>query len=240
MTAHLGVVMHQQAGMGDCYGEFNNPANGASSTWWVSKAGAIVQYVDDQLIAWTQAAGNATYNSIEFEGGPEALTNEQLLSAARIYVYGVHTYRWPLALSEIPGTPGFIWHGAGGAAWGGHLMCPGDTRKAQRVAILYIASLTLNPPAPTPPATSNGADMFTAQPDGKGYRIVKADGSVWCYGSASYHGGLNPGAPVGGGAMPSGVTAASITTTPTGAGYWIVSSNLSVYCFGDAPYLGHP
>ena len=151
MSAHLGLVLHVQVGNGDCYGEFSNPANEASSTWWVGKDGTLVQYVDSDLIAWTQAAGNATWNGVETEGFPtEALTNAQILTLARLYVWGHETYGWPLALSEDPGTPGFGWHGMGGAAWGGHLACPGDLRKPQRAAVIYLADLVVNPAVPSP------------------------------------------------------------------------------------------
>ena len=241
MVAHNGLVLHVQVGDGSCYGEFSVPANQASSTWWVAKSGLIEQYVDSDYAAWTEAAGNSTWDSVETEGFPtEPLTPAQITSLSQIYIWGRQQYGWPLALTDDPNGRGFGWHGMGGVAWGNHPNCPGDIRKGQRSAVLLLAGAA-PAPTPTPTPTPNGAtDMFTAQPDGKGYRIVKPDGSVWGYGTASYHGGLNPGAPVGGGAMPAGITAISITTTPTGAGYWILSSNYSVYAFGDAVYLGHP
>jgi hypothetical protein len=153
MNAHLGLCLHVQVGDGDCYGEFSNPANQASSTWWVAKDGTLVQYVDADLMAWTQAAGNGTWNGVETEGYPnEPLTQAQILTLGRLYAWGHQLYSWPLVTSESPSIPGFIWHGAGGVSWGNHPSCPGDIRKAQRDAVLYIAFLTLNPPAPAPPA----------------------------------------------------------------------------------------
>ena len=149
MSAHHGLVLHVQVGTGDCYGEFSVPANQASSTWWVAKDGTLVQYVDSDLIAWTQAGGNSTWNGVETEGYPtEALTNPQILTLARIYVWGHQTYGWPLVMTDDVNGAGFIWHGAGSVAWGNHPNCPGDLRKAQRGAVLYIASLVLAPPTP--------------------------------------------------------------------------------------------
>jgi len=238
MTAHLGPVMHQQAGLGDCFGEFDNPNNDASSTGWIAKDGTLVQYVDADLIAWTQAGGNSTYNGFECEGGPEALTDAQVLTFARVYVAGHLHYGWPLVISDTPGVPGFILHSDGGADWGGHTSCPGPVRAAQRSAILYIAGLVLA--GPVPPPHPQGARMFVRTPSGKGYWQIRPDGSVWSYGDATYHGGLNAGAPVGGGAMKQpGEVAVSIEASVTGNGYAILSSAGNLFCFGDFPYLGH-
>jgi hypothetical protein len=166
MTAHLGPVMHVQVGNGDCYGEFSNPGNEASSTGWIPKSGQLAQYVDADLIAWTQAAGNSTYNGFECEGFPnEPLTNEQILTFARVYAAGHLHYGWPFRTVEVPGQAGFAWHGMGGAAWGGHTGCPGDIRKAQRGAILYIASLTVLDPA-IPPTTAIQETTIMGLPSG--------------------------------------------------------------------------
>lgn len=149
MTAHLGMVLHVQVGDGSCYGEFSVPANQASSTWWVAKDGTLEQYVDSDLAAWTEAAGNFTWDSVETEGTPDqALTDAQIVTLAKLYAWGVQTYGWPVRTSEDPRLGGFGWHGMGGAAWGGHYQCPGELRKAQRPAILTLANLELAPPAP--------------------------------------------------------------------------------------------
>lgn len=156
MTAHLGLVLHVQEGNGALSGWFNNPAAQASSTWWVGKNGALEQYVDADLSAWAQAAGNGQYNSIETEGyHTESLTTQQESTLARLYTWGVQTYRWPVRLAEAPGQPGFAWHGMGGGSWGGHTGCPGDLRKNRRSAILAAvsgqAAPSPAPPKPIPP-----------------------------------------------------------------------------------------
>ena len=141
MSAHQGLVLHVQVGNGDCYGEFSVPANQASSTWWVAKDGTLVQYVDSDMAAWTEAAGNFTWDSVETEGLPsESLTTPQIFTLGRLYAWGVKQYGWPLRLAEHPMDSGFGWHGMGGIAWGGHLGCPGDLRKAQRQQILNLAT----------------------------------------------------------------------------------------------------
>ena len=236
MSAHQGLVLHVQVGNGDCFSEFDVPANNASSTWWVSKTGQLVQYVDSDLTAWAEGAGNSTWNSVETEGYPnEPLTNAQMLTLARLYAWGVNTYHWPLKTAETPSDTGFGWHGMGGVPWGNHPNCPGDIRKNQRANILYLASLTLNPPVPAPSAQET--DMLTSTPSGNGYWICKTDGAVFAYGDAQFFGGCNPG---GAAPFPAGVTALSIEAHPGGQGYWILSSTHQIYAFGAAGYHGAP
>jgi hypothetical protein len=150
MGSHLGLVLHVQEGNNGLSGWFNNPTAGASSTWWVSKSGILEQYVDSDICAWAQSAGNSTYNSVETEGFvSEPLTAAQEAMLARLYNWGIGVYKWAKVLSEAPGQNGFGWHGMGGAAWGGHGGCPGDLRKNRRQTILN--SIGGAPPAPPPP-----------------------------------------------------------------------------------------
>jgi hypothetical protein len=168
MDAHLGLVLHVQVGDGSCYGEFDNPANQASSTWWISLTGQLEQYVDADMAAWTEAAGNFTWDSVETEGTPDQpLTTAQVQTLARLYVWGHQQYGWPLILSESPPAPGLGWHGMGGLAWGGHFGCPGDLRQAQRAEALYLASLVLSPPPIVPPITGDGmfGDLAASKQD---------------------------------------------------------------------------
>ena len=147
MNAHMGLVLHVQEGDGDPLPWFSNPNNQASSTWWVAKDGTLVQYVDSKLIAWAQGSYNGVYNSVETQGyATESLTNAQVLTLARLYVWGHQVYGWPLTVTDTPGLHGFITHGDLGAAGGGHLGCPGDLRKAQRAQVIYLANLVINPP----------------------------------------------------------------------------------------------
>ncbi len=183
MQAHYGLVLHVQVGDNSCYGEFDNPNNQASSTWWIAKDGTIEQYVDSDDAAWTEAAGNFTWDSVETEGFPtESLTDAQVVSLARIYVWGVQTYGWPLQLTDDPNGRGLGWHGMGGWPWGGHFGCPGDLRKAQRAGALYLAYLVLNPPSPPPP-TQEG-DMIARNTHGSGVWCVRKTGDVYAFAGA--------------------------------------------------------
>ena len=164
MSEHLGPVEHVQVGNGDCYRQFNNPVNQASSTLWIPKSGQSVQYVDADLQAWTQSAGNDSYNGWEFEGFPnEPLTDNQILTGARHYADGHLHYGWPLVMAEVVGQAGFAWHGMGGAAWGNHPDCPGDIRRPQRAAMLYIASLVLQPSSQSTPTMEEEMHAVVAQ-----------------------------------------------------------------------------
>jgi hypothetical protein len=147
MTAQLGLVLHVQQGNNSLAGWFNNPASGASSTFWVSKTGTLEQYVDSDMCAWAQGSGNSTYQSVETEGyDTEPLTGAQIDTLARLYDWGNQTYGWVNALAETPGQPGFAWHGMGGGAWGGHTGCPGDLRQPQRSTVLTETFGGLGPP----------------------------------------------------------------------------------------------
>lgn len=186
MQAHLGLVLHVQVGDNSCYGEFDDPNNQASSTWWIAKDGTIEQYVDSDDAAWTEAAGNSTWDSVETEGVPEeALTDAQVQSLARIYVWGHNTYGWPLQLSEDVNVRGLGWHGMGGQAWGGHLGCPGDIRKAQRATAIYLAALVINPPAP--PQPQEAPEMFFTHPVSGLLVATDQDGEIYARDGAMPH-----------------------------------------------------
>ena len=138
---HRGLVLHVQDDLGNPFGWFNNPASQASSDFWVRLDGHIEQYCDTGVdYAWAQAAGNPYYASVETEGHPDTpLTAAQLESTAHIYAWGFAEFSWPLVVVDSTTAHGFTWHGVGGAAWGGHIGCPGGIRKAQRGAIIARA-----------------------------------------------------------------------------------------------------
>lgn len=65
---------------------------------------------------------------------------------------------------------------------------------------------------------------------GRGYWIFAADGGVFSFGDAVFHGSLGGvalHAPIVGGAA-----------TPSGAGYWMCGSDGGVFSFGDAAFHG--
>ena len=70
----------------------------------------------------------------------------------------------------------------------------------------------------------------TATPDGGGYWLAGADGGVFSFGDAGFHGstgGLRLNAPIVG-----------MAPTPDGGGYWLVASDGGVFAFGDAGFHG--
>lgn len=161
-TEHRGLVLHVQQGDNSPFGWFDNPESSASSDFWVSKAGVIEQYVDTGTDrAWAQGAGNRTYASVETEGYVEQpLTDAQIEGVARIYAWGHQSFGWPLAVVDSTTAPGLTFHGAGGAAWGGHTGCPGELRKAQRPRIIARAVELLGQPATPPPAPRPAAPAW--------------------------------------------------------------------------------
>jgi hypothetical protein len=73
---------------------------------------------------------------------------------------------------------------------------------------------------------------MAATPDGAGYWLVAADGGIFAFGDAAFHGsagGMRLGAPVVG-----------MAATPDGAGYWLVAADGGVFGFGNATFAGSP
>lgn len=143
VSAHLGLVVHVQVGDGSCYGEFDNPSSQASSTWQAMKDGTILQFVDADLVAWTEMAGNPDYDSVETEGTPdEPLTPQQCQTLAELIAWGHQTFGWSLTLVDHGGS-GITTHahypsGVPDPAWGDH-PCPGSIRTAQLPPIVATA-----------------------------------------------------------------------------------------------------
>jgi len=69
-----------------------------------------------------------------------------------------------------------------------------------------------------------------AHPDGSGYWLSQADGSITNHGSARFHGEFTRLAP--------GTHIVDMSGTPTGLGYWLVASDGGIFSFGDAQFFG--
>ena len=65
---------------------------------------------------------------------------------------------------------------------------------------------------------------------GNGAWVVAADGGVFTYGSATFHGSL--------GAIHLNAPVVGMAPTPSGHGYWLVASDGGVFAFGDAVFRG--
>jgi hypothetical protein len=75
------------------------------------------------------------------------------------------------------------------------------------------------------PAGALGVDPATA-----GYWLVAADGGVFSFGGAAFHGST------GGQALNQPVV--GMAATPDGGGYWLVARDGGVFSFGDAAFFG--
>jgi hypothetical protein len=78
---------------------------------------------------------------------------------------------------------------------------------------------------------SNAAAVaVSAAPQSNGYRIVAADGGVFAFGDARFHGSM------GGQRLNSPVV--GMAGTASGGGYWLVAADGGVFAFGDAGFYG--
>lgn len=165
MGGHMGLVEHITTNDFSPFNFFANPANQASSHLWIAADGSVEQYLSLDLASWAQAGGNGGWTSCEISGQEgTAKTPAQVEALAKLFAWGSNlpNLRWPMRLSDDPNTGGLGWHGMGGGAWGGHVYCPGDARRAQRPAVLAraIQIAAGSPAAPTPiPAAAKDTNM---------------------------------------------------------------------------------
>ncbi len=79
-------------------------------------------------------------------------------------------------------------------------------------------------------APSSPIVAAASTPDGNGYWLVGADGGVFAFGDAAFHGstgGIRLNAPIVG-----------MAPTPDGRGYWLVARDGGIFTFGDAGFHG--
>ncbi len=108
----------------------------------------------------------------------------------------------------------------------------GDTRAdASSVAPSTVVAVGA-PFRGAPSATSPAVVGIAANPDGRGYYVLRSNGEVDAFGVPSY-GSLS------GADLPAGVTATGIAIDAQTGGYWVVSSDGRVRGF-HAPNLGGP
>jgi hypothetical protein len=87
-------------------------------------------------------------------------------------------------------------------------------------------------PTPAPPASklNKPAVGMCVTPSGAGYWLVAADGGVFSFGDATFHGSaadVHLLAPIVG-----------MAATASGKGYWLVASDGGVFSYGDAKFYG--
>ena len=174
MSGHLGLVLHVQQGNGSLYGYFNNPASQVSAHFWCAKDGTLEQYVDCDVVAWAEAAGNPSYLSVETEGfDTEPLNATQIDTLGRLLAWSAATYGFPTTGPPAHGQKGFTQHcnpnGTPDPTWGNHT-CPGIIRLGQMSAVTQAA---------TPPLPDIKEESVTSVfgPDGKLYVSASSAGT---------------------------------------------------------------
>jgi hypothetical protein len=119
-------------------------AYGSSAHFGNPKTGPLEQFVDTDDQAWAQGTGNREWISVENEGYTgNTLTPGQLNNLAQLMIWLNQTEQIPFQLADNPAGFGIGYHAMGGAAWGGHLDCPGDPIIAQRQQIIVLANQIL-------------------------------------------------------------------------------------------------
>ena len=97
------------------------------------------------------------------------------------------------------------------------------------ISVLVVAALTvlsLSGPGLAEPALASGP----ATPAAAGYWLVGADGGVFNFGSAQFHGSA--------GSLHLNTPIVGMAATPDGGGYWLVASDGGVFTYGDAMFYG--
>lgn len=131
-------------------------ASTSDSHFYVRRDGTIEQYVDTDLVAYANAAGNSSLISVETQGGvtnanSEPWTAQQIDALARLCRWAADTDGFPLEamLDSRPASRGVGYHRLGCKPWvvsGGELwssaagkICPGAGKIAQIPQIITLA-----------------------------------------------------------------------------------------------------
>ncbi len=85
-------------------------------------------------------------------------------------------------------------------------------------------------PVPGPPVTSNVPYVGAASADSGGYWEVAADGGIFSFGDAGFHGSM--------GGTPLNAPIVGMAPTADGGGYWEVAADGGIFSFGDAAFHG--
>lgn len=160
----MGLVVHIAEGSFDgTIAWQRNPASNVSSHFIAGRDGRLVQMLDADVAAWTQAAGNPTWISVENEGfNTQPFTDAQIDANARIFAWIREVWpSIPPVVTNSPSVPGLGWHGMGGVAWGNHPNCPGAVNVALLPTILARATgQTTGDPDMLLIQTSGSPDIF--------------------------------------------------------------------------------
>jgi hypothetical protein len=138
----------------------------------------------------------------------------------------------PIGASMVSGTPGMSYSSPGYVG-----QTAPTTTTTTTTTTAAPTTTTTNPPStgnpPPPPPTSIPGLPGEADPDSSprdGYWLVAADGGVFAFGDARFHGST--------GGMSLNKQIVGMASTPKGNGYWLVAADGGVFAFGDARFHG--
>ena len=105
-------------------------------------------------------------------------------------------------------------------------ICGGGPNSGPQVTATYAFG---NAPTPGPAVTSNVPLVGAAAHGAGGYWEVAADGGIFSFGDAAFHGSM--------GGTPLNAPIVGMAATPSG-GYWEVAADGGIFSFGDAAFHG--
>ena len=186
--------------------------------WYILDGRSGQEAVPVQGVALHGFAGDPNVGNLDMENTPLVTANP---SGAGLDVVVAGTY----FAGAGDQTQGFVASyqvtgSAGGSASIGTGSWPTYKASAQHTGSTIA-------PAP-PPGTCPAGDTICAR---QGYLLVGADGGVFAYGNAAYHGSV-PGV----GVHIDDIVA--MARSPGGGGYWMAGADGGVFAFGDAAFHG--
>ena len=134
-----------------------------------------------------------------------------------------------VVLTLVPVTPsaGVYGNGDGGSNNPGYWMVGRDGSVYTFGLAAHFGDIPSTTDAPPPsPVVS-----MSAEPNGRDYVLLAANGTISAFGSMTVLGSIDAD-------LQAGESAASVSVTPTGQGYWIFTDQGRVFAFGDAQHLG--
>jgi N-acetyl-anhydromuramyl-L-alanine amidase AmpD len=226
-----------------CAQFFHRGGSQASAHYCVDND-SVVQCVRDMDIAW--AAPGANHQGLHFEHAgyarqtaedwSDAYSQQMLSVSAALVAEKCKEFNIPMAFvagTELrKGYRGITTHWEITKAFntaGGHTDPGPNFPMSQYVSLVQnVADVPIH--QEVRPTLSAPVVAIIARPQGDGYWEVGADGGIFSYGAAAFHGSLGGvalNAPIVGGAA-----------TPSGEGYWLVGQDGGVFSFGDAQFYG--
>jgi ketosteroid isomerase-like protein len=205
---------------------------------------SVVNCVHDMDIAW--AAPGANRNGLHFEHAgyarqtaedwSDAYSQQMMSVSAALVADKCKEFNVPMAFvsgNELrKGYRGITTHyqiTLAFATVGGHTDPGPNFPMAQYISMVQNVAgepihqevrVTLNAPIVA----------IMARPQGDGYWEVGADGGIFNYGEAKFHGSL--------GNVKLNAPIVDGVATPTGNGYWLVAGDGGIFAFGDAGFMG--